>query len=71
MNDELFDDIIHVLIRYANDAAREVAKNPSEFEFGREDAYYEVLDTIKSRLIVAGYSLRKCGLNINLEQKYL
>lgn len=70
MDDDLFDYIVQTLIQYADDAVDEEKKSKTEFDSGRVMAYYEVLDTIKNRLIIAEYDLSKCGLDINLEKRY-
>ncbi len=51
------------LIDNANDVIEDVKKNPdSDFEEGRQLAYYEVLDTIRNVLDTYEYDLKECGL---------
>lgn len=71
MDNDLFDYIVSLLVRNANDSIEECRESKHDFfEEGRKQAYYEVLDTIKNQLIVAEYNLEDCGLDFNLEEKY-
>ena len=67
MNDDLFDFIVQTLMEYAIDAKVEADREKSDFKIGRVQAYYEVMDTIKNRLIIYDYDLSKCGLDVDLE----
>ena len=54
MDNDLFDYIVSLLVRNANDSIEECRESKHDsFEEGRKQAYYEVLDTIKNQLIVA------------------
>ena len=56
----------------ANDALSEYSKNPKDgYNIGRKEAYYEMLDTLKSELSVDYADLKKLGLDIDLERKYI
>ena len=71
MDNDLFDYIVSLLVRNANDSIEECRESKHDsFEEGRKQAYYEVLDTIKNQLIVAEYNLEDCGLDFNLEEKF-
>lgn len=70
MTDELFEFIIKTLIERADEAVKEEKEDGSDFNSGRVMGYYEVLDIIKNRLEIYDYDLSKCGLDINLEERY-
>lgn len=70
MRDDFFDYVVESLIGYAQDAIEDERNNPSKFNQGRSLAFYEVLDTIKNRLIVEEYDLARCGLDVNLEHMF-
>lgn len=71
MTNEFFNCLIRKLVSNAEDSVKAYQKNRSEFDDGRVLGYYEVLDTIKNRLIVEEYDLHSCGLDINLEKRIL
>lgn len=72
MTDELFNRIIKRLLSNADDAIKDLKSNPKdEFADGVSYTYYEVLDTIKHDLEIAEYDLKQCGLDIDLDKKYL
>ena len=63
--------IISRVIANADDAKADFdADRNNEFQDGRTLAYYEVLDTIKSELSVAGEDLSEYGLDIDLDNRY-
>lgn len=63
MNNDIFNYIMSRLIDNAHDVVEDVKKNPdSDYEKGRQLAYYEVLDTIRNVLDVYEYDLKECGL---------
>lgn len=60
--------LVSTLVEKANDAIEESKENPtSEFYDGKCLAYYEVLDSIKSRMEIYDISLEGTGLEVNLE----
>ncbi|MBR3570720.1 MAG: transposase [Oscillibacter sp.] len=64
--------IIARLIANADESIRESRENRGDlFKSGRSEAYYEMLDTLKSELGVRGEDLAQYGLNVNLEQRYI
>ena len=64
--------IVSRLLAGANDALSEYSKNPKDgYNIGRTEAYYEMLDTLKSELSVDYADLKKLGLDIDLERKYI
>lgn len=71
MNNDLFNYIIERIISNADDAREEEKTKNADFYKGKSFAYYEVLDTIKNDLITEEYDLSECGLDIDLEEKYL
>lgn len=63
--------ILSVITSRADEAVREMKENKNdEFKAGRGQAYYEVLDIIKSRLIVYDQDLKEFGLDVDLDKKY-
>ena len=71
MDNDLFDYIVSLLVRNANDSIEECRESKHDsFEEGRKQADYEVLDTIKNKLIVAEYNLEDCGLEFKLVGKF-
>ena len=72
MNNDIFNHIVERLLRNADDALKEFDQNKDdEFYQGRRLAYWEVLDTLKSELMVADYDLKACGLDRDVDAKYM
>jgi hypothetical protein len=72
MDNYTINYIIKRLLKNADHAAEEAAKEPdNEFNIGIRQGYWEVLDTIKSEFMVADYDLEECGLDIDLDRKYM
>ena len=72
MNNDIFNHLMERLLSKADDALNTYQKDKSnEFYSGRVEAYYEVLDALKSELTVWDYDLDQCGLDIDLDKKYL
>ena len=64
--------IIARLIANADESIRESRENRADlFKSGRSEAYYEMLDTLKSELSVRDEDLAEYGLNVDLEQRYI
>lgn len=72
MTNDLLNSIILRLLDDANDILDDHKKEPDEeFIKGEKLAYYMVLDTIKNQLEIADYDLSACGLDIDLDKKYM
>ena len=72
MNNDTFNHLMERLLSKADDALNTYQKDKSnEFYSGRVEAYYEVLDALKSELTVWDYDLDQCGLDFDLDKKYL
>lgn len=72
MNNDIFNHLMERLLSKADDALNTYQKDKSnEFYSGRVEAYYEVLDALKSELTVWDYDLGQCGLDFDLDKKYL
>lgn len=72
MNNDIFNHLMERLLSKADDALNTYQKDKSnEFYSGRVEAYYEVLDALKSELTVWDYDLNQCGLDFDLDKKYL
>lgn len=72
MNNDIFNHLMERLLSKADDALNTYQKDKSnEFYSGRVEAYYEVLDALKSELTVWDYDLDQCGLDFDLDKKYL
>lgn len=72
MNNDIFNYLMERLLSKADDALNTYQKDKSnEFYSGRVEAYYEVLDALKSELTVWDYDLDQCGLDFDLDKKYL
>lgn len=64
--------IVARLIENANDAYSESKNDPkNDYEAGRKNAYYEVLDVLQSELDAHDFDLKEFGLDINLVKRYL
>ncbi len=64
--------IIARLLERAKESALEIKENPeNDFEAGRNMAYYEMLDILKTELEMRDEDLKTFGLNINLEKAIL
>ena len=68
------NNIKHILARVianADEAKAEFDANREDaFNDGRSLAYYEVLDTVKSELRIAGADLKEFGLDGDLDNTY-
>lgn len=63
--------IILRLIENANAARDDFEKDrTNSFEDGHSEAYYEMLDVIKTELSVRDVNLSEYGLDVDLESKY-
>lgn len=60
--------IIARLVKNANDSVADAKKTPCEFNEGRKQAYYEVLDTIKNELLFREQNLQDYGYEKNWEE---
>ena len=59
MDNDLFDYIVSLLVRNANDSIEECRESKHDsFEEGRKQAYYEVLDTIKINSLLLSITSR-------------
>lgn len=63
--------IIARVIKNANDSVIEAKETPCEFNIGRKQAYYEVLDTIKNELLFREQNLRDYGYEKDWEKKLM
>lgn len=72
MNNDIFNHLMERLLSKADDALNTYQKDKSnEFYSGRVEAYYEVLDALKSELTVWDYDLDQCRLDFDLDRKYM
>ena len=72
MNNESIKYIIMRIVERALDANNEYKANKDDaFQQGRNTAYYEVLDILRSELEVREEDLKDYGLNIDLEKDLL
>ena len=73
MTDELFNHIVKRIISSAEDTldATRAYGDDDEFLRGKRFAYYEVLDTIRNDLFIEGYDLKQCGLDFDIDKKYI
>lgn len=70
MTEELFIRIMDHLLQKADYALEEKRLEKDEFSEGVLTGYYEVLDSIKSELLVEGLDVSQYGLDIDLENTY-
>ena len=69
MNDDIIEYLIGRLVNAAEEASKEMKKNKSDaFAQGKNLAYYEMLDTLKSCLEMYDISLQRYGLDRDLEK---
>lgn len=72
MDEAIIKFIVSRVIENANDTIEEAQQKPNDdFCKGRNLAYYEILDTIKSELIAHGQDLKELGLDVDLEKSFL
>lgn len=70
--DEFIKYIISRLIERATEAKEESMQDKNdEFQGGRNIAYYEMLDIVKSELQAHDMDLDEYGLDFNLEKAFL
>lgn len=69
---EFLKYIVETLVDNANDTINELREKPNDdFLEGKKLAYYEMLDSIKSRLEVREENLAEYGLNFDIEKMLL
>ena len=69
LSNEQFEDIVSMVVQNAKEAFDEAKENRNDdFLNGRKQAYYEVLDTIKSQLLVDDANLAAYGLDKSVEE---
>ena len=73
MNNELTTESIEYIVSRLIESAMESSKDfkadmSNSFYAGRNEAYYEMLDIIKSELEIRGQDLTKFGLDFDLEK---
>ena len=67
MHEETLKYLISRILERALESRQEKNDAPGDdFQDGRNLAYYEVLDILKSELIVHGYDPKEYGLDFNL-----
>ena len=67
MHEETLQYLISRILERALESRQEKNDAPcDDFQDGRNLAYYEVLDILKSELIVHGYDPKEYGLDFNL-----
>ena len=68
MHEETLQFLISRILERAVESKQEKKDAPGdEFQDGRNLAYYEVLDILKSELIVHGYEPKEFGLDFDLK----
>jgi len=70
MTEELFIRIMDRLLQKADLALEEKNLIEDDFSNGVLTGYHEVLDSIKSELLVEGLDVSQYGLDIDLENTY-
>lgn len=63
--------IIARVVKNANDSVIEEKEEPCEFNKGRRQAYYEVLDTIKNELLFREQNLKDYGYDEDWERRLM
>lgn len=67
MHEETLQYLISRILERALESRQEKNDAPGDdFQDGRNLAYYEVLDILKSELIIHGYDPKEYGLDFNL-----
>ena len=61
-NEPIFEHIIASIVEYAADAFEEVKTDRSDFNQGKELAYYEVLSTIHTNMLIWDIDPEKYGI---------
>ena len=65
------EHIIARVVKNANDSVTEAREMPCEFNAGRKQAYFEVLDTIKNELLFREQNLQNYGYEKNWEENLI
>ena len=74
------DDSIYYMLEYivnrimdnADDAISELRQDlKNEYSSGREEAYYEVIDTMKGDLSAFGVDLERIGLDFDVDKYFV
>ena len=69
-SEEFMRYLVERLLRNSREAAARAKEDrTNDFEAGRSEAYYEVLDMIKGQLLANGEEPEKYGLDIDLEKE--
>ena len=69
MSDDQIKYIITTIVERGKESAIEAREDKkNDFKQGRAEAYWEVLDIIKTRLDICGENPKEYGLDINLEE---
>lgn len=72
VTNELLNYLIETIMDKANESVCEWESDPNnEFCDGQVAAFYTVLDAIKSRLLVEDYDLGSCGLDVDLDERFV
>ena len=72
MNNDQIKYIISRLLDKARNSIKKREQNPEAMFFkGHTLAYYEVLDTLSSELLIAGIDLSEMGLDFDLDKMFL
>lgn len=69
LSNEAVQYILSRILDNANDMLKEY--DGSDYYQGQKQAYYEILDSVKTALIARNQNLKDYGLNIDLERTFL
>ena len=62
--------IISRLLENGRDAMKEYREDKSDYNSGRMEAYYELLDILQNELIAREEDLKEYGIDINLDKEF-
>ncbi|TDP59839.1 transposase [Aminicella lysinilytica] len=69
ISDNTITYIISRILENAESALNDSKQDSkNEFKLGRREAYYEVLDTLKSELSITDADLKNLGIDIDIEK---
>ena len=70
ISNEAYKFIIGRVLERAFESIEEAKESGNDFDKGRKLTYYEVVDIIKSELLVRDADLAEFGLSVDLEKKF-
>lgn len=73
MSEKLSNEAVQYILSTILDNANDMLKDCDNSEYcqGQKQAYYEILDSVKTALLARNQDLKEYGLDFDLEKKFL